>query len=163
MSHLADMTADGFFQGVVDNDLGVVSENSCWMWSDGSAGPYKLVMCIDSLMSSSTDVVLLAEQVYSNCLELGFIQAKLYLSDDLLLLLYFAEGEDPNQVRMAIEDMYLQPFQTYEALTDDTALIWIAHSQAADSPAVPLESWLNGKASLDGQTAEIYQHFIMQH
>ena len=121
----------------------------------------KLVMCIDSLMPSPTDVVLLADQVYSNCLELGFIQAKLYLSDDLLLVLHLAEGEDPNQVRMAIEDIYLQPFQQNEALTDDTALIWIAHSQVADSPAVPLESWLNGKASLHGQTAEIYQQIMI--
>ena len=95
MSHLADMTADDFFQGVMDNELGVVSDNSCWMWSDRSAGPYKLVMCIDSLMSSPTDVVLLADQVYSNCLELGFIQAKLYLSDDLLLVLYLQREKIP--------------------------------------------------------------------
>ena len=106
------MTADAFFQGVVDNDLGVVTDNSCWLWSDGRAGPYKLVMRIDSLMSSPTDVVLLADQVYSNCLELGLIQARLYLSDALLLVVYLAEEEDPNQVRMAIEDIYLQTFST---------------------------------------------------
>ena len=77
----------------MDNDLGIVSDNSCWLWSDGRAGPYKLVMCIDPLMSSPTDVVLLADQVYSNCLELGFTQAKLYLSDNILLVLYLAERE----------------------------------------------------------------------
>ena len=105
-------------------------------------------MRVDPLLSSPTDVVLLADQIYNNCLELGFIQAKLYLSDELLLVLYPAEGEDPDQVQMAIEDIDLQPFQPYGALTDEIALVWIAFSQSGDSPAVPLESWLDGKASL---------------
>ena len=43
------------------------------------------------------NVVLLADQIYNNCLELGFVKATLYLSDELLLILYLAEGEDPNQ------------------------------------------------------------------
>ena len=74
-----NMSADDYVQGTVDNDLGVVPDDSCWLWADGTTGLYKLVMRVDPLMSSPTDVVLLADQIYNNCLGLDFVKSKLYL------------------------------------------------------------------------------------
>ena len=53
-----NISANDYFHGVVENELGVVADDSCWLWADGTTGLYKLVMRIDPL-----DVVLVADQI----------------------------------------------------------------------------------------------------
>ena len=75
-----------FFRSIVEHDLGEVHGDSCWLFADGQLGKHKLVTKV-----APHDILLLAAELHETYRSLGVAAAKLYMSDDLLLVLYVEE------------------------------------------------------------------------
>ena len=134
-----DASVRSVFSPVVAHDLGDIEGASCWLFNDPhSAGAYKLVACVEQ-----RDVLLLAAQIHENCAHLQAVcGAKLYFSDELLLVVYLsAYADKADDLLLAFDGIYLLDFTPYGALTGVVSPLWVALSNVADSPAVPFDAW----------------------
>ena len=92
---------------------------------------------------------LTAAMVHDSCsFTEAIAQAKLYLSDELLLVLYFDDyvesDTDLEEVWEVLRDLPILPFRPHNAIENKDekmgceAYAWLGLSRVADSPAVPL-------------------------
>ena len=140
------MDAAEFFAEVLEEGLGEVHGDCCWLLSDSDyIGDFKIVVKLDRGMSVD-ELVGVTEMLLQKLLSLdGFAAAKFYLSDDLLLVLYMQKGMDNVCVYKFLEGIKLQAdFTPYNALVEEATAIWVAKAAIGDSPAIPYSQWIAG-------------------
>ena len=135
-----------FFANLEAQGLGYVDGDSCRLFRHDDSSTHKMVMKIDSY----DDLVLLAMDIHATCSALSCVAgAKLYNSEDLLLVLYLTEGEeDDMQIEEAIESFNVVPFHPYNAAQDGDSVLWLAWSDEGDSVAIKWKDWLDGKVTV---------------
>ena len=127
--------------------------DSSWLFSPQTVSAHTVIAKVEP-----RDIVLLAGQLHVNCCGLDIAAAKLYLSDELLLILYFIEAADCSHVAEAVCDLELLLFRPYEFVCADTALMWLAWSSIANCLAIPFKSWASGDMVLP--RVRVCKHFV---
>ena len=126
-------------------DVWNVIGDSCWLFSKEE--PHGLYKCTSQLCMQ--DVELLAALVHENCAyNTSVVAAKLYLSDNILLVVYLAPIVSRDELFVACEEVGLQDFKPHNALLDRLDSLWIGWSHTENSAALPFQVWFRGEMGL---------------
>ena len=98
-------------------DLGDVVGNSCWAFYHDEAGAYKAAARVET-----SDVHLTAAKFHDTCYDMELVVlSKLYMSDELLVVIYFSDEvehytELVRVARRVLRTLHLLPFTPYDAV-----------------------------------------------